>query len=155
LVLAFPTVAAAGSWLFLEWRFTGTVFATLRSDHHLFAFPGGVASSLGEAARDIGGVLLRSPLYLTIAALMTRRRHPALAAYLVPVPALVFASWFGMWPSAALAFALLGMVALVSAPRPTRQLVPVLVLAAIGQLALAGVWTPGGAEFHLWLGALR
>jgi hypothetical protein len=155
LVLTFPTIATAGAWMFLEWRFTGGVFATLRADHQVLVFPRGAVNELGHAARDTGAVLLRSPLYLVIAAVMTRRRHPALAAYLLPVPALVVATWLGMWPSAALSFALFGMVALASAPRPTRHLVPLLVAAAIAQIAVAGAWAPAGVEFHSWVASLR
>ena len=41
-MIVFPTVFAVLSWMFLEWRFSGTVFNTVAADPAVLAFRAGV-----------------------------------------------------------------------------------------------------------------
>lgn len=150
-VLVFPILAVAGGWAFLEWRFTGGAFATLRTDHDWFTFPGGVGESLVDALDYVGGVLLRAPVYACVAVLLARRNVGASIAYLVPVIGLVLADWAGFHMTEALAFALLVLVALYSVPRSLgRRGAVALGGAAAVQFAAVLTWDPAGAEFHEW-----
>lgn len=150
-VLVFPIAAVAGGWAFLEWRFTGGAFATLRADHDWFTFPGGVGESLIDALDHVGGVVLHAPVYVCIAVLLARRNIGASIAYLVPVIGLVVAEWAGFRMTEALAFALLTLIALYSVPRFLGSVgTSVLALAAALQFAAVLTWDPAGAEFRAW-----
>jgi hypothetical protein len=154
-VLLFPTVAVAGAWAFLEWRFTGGAYATTRADQAWFGFDDGVASTVFDAVRWTLGVALRSPVYLVVGALLSRRRVLVAVGYSVPLVGLLLARTIGVAYSDALGFALLSLVALYSIPRPgARWERAVLGGAAIVQLAVGLAWAPGGAEFDQWAALL-
>jgi hypothetical protein len=154
-VLLFPTIAVVGAWAFLEWRFSGGAYATIRADQQWFAFDDGVVRGFGEALLWTISVAARSPIYLVVGALIGRRRALVAAGYAVPLLGLVLAHWIGMTYSAALAFALLSLVGLYSLPRPgARTERWLLGAAAVAQLALVLAWAPGGAEYHRWATAI-
>jgi hypothetical protein len=154
-VLLFPIVAVVGSWAFLEWRFTGGAFATIRADQDWFAFSDGVWRTLADALRWTIAAALRSPLYLCVGALLTRRRRTVALGYAVPLLGLLLARFAGVDYSAALAFALLTLIGLYSLPRPGPRLERVaLFSAAVAQFVLVLAWAPGGAEFHQWAAAV-
>jgi hypothetical protein len=155
-VLLFPTVAVVASWAFLEWRFTGGAYATIRHDQHWFSFDDGVLATTVDALRWTGEAALRSPVYLCVGALLARRRAVVAFGYAVPLVGLLVARWVGVSYSVALTFALLTLVGLYSVPRPgARAERWLLGVAAVAQLALALVWAPDSAEFHAWASAIR
>jgi hypothetical protein len=149
-VLLFPLVAIAAAWAFLEWRFTGGAYATLHGADW-FSFEDGVVGGLADAARDVAGVALRSPVYLMIGLLLLRRRAVVGVAYTVPFLGLVLAAWTGFALSEALGFALLTLIALYSVPRSlVRPEYALLASAAALQFVLLLTWDPAGEEFHRW-----
>jgi hypothetical protein len=150
-VLLFPLVAVGTAWAFLEWRFTGGAFATLRIEAEWFSFDDGVLQGLADATRSVSRVALRSPVYLVIGALLLRRRTAVGLAYAVPFLGLVLAAWTGFALSDALEFALLNLIALYSVPRSlSRDERIALAAAAVLQFVLLLSWDPAGAEFHRW-----
>jgi hypothetical protein len=154
-VLVFPTVAVGAAWAFLEWRFTGGAFATLRADQRWFAFDGGIGPATVDALRWTGAALGRSVVYVAVGALLVLRRPVVAAGYAVPVLGLFVAAWIGVSFSGSLAFALLTLVGLYSLPRPaSRREQWLLGLAALTQFAIALVWMPDGAEFTAWATAV-
>jgi hypothetical protein len=154
-VLLFPIVALVGSWAFLEWRFTGGAFATIRADQDWFAFPDGLGATITDALGWTIEALLRSPVYLCVGVLLTLRRRTVALGYAVPLLGLFLARFAGVEYSNALAFALLTLVALYSLPRPgPRAERAVLFAAAAAQFVLVLAWAPGGAEFHDWAAAI-
>jgi hypothetical protein len=155
-VLVFPTIAVVGAWAFLEWRFTGGAYATIRHDQRWFAFDHGVLRTTLDALRWTGEAALRSPVYLCVGVLLMRRRAVVAFGYAVPLAGLFVARWIGMEYSVALAFALLTLVGLYSVPRPgARGERWLLGAAALVQLVLALAWAPDSAEFHAWADAIR
>lgn len=154
-VLLFPLAAISAAWAFLEWRFTGSAYAALRSDQSWFEFNGGAIESLGDAVRWVGKVVLRAPVYLMVGAFVTRRRALVTAGYSVPFLGLVLAKWMGFALSDALAFALLVLVALYTVPRSmTPRERWLLGAAAVAQFVVVVAWAPAGAEFHQWTSQL-
>lgn len=150
-VLLFPLAAVATAWAFLEWRFTGGAFATLRLEERWFAFDDGVLQGLADQARSVSAIALRSPVYVLIGVLLLRRRATVGLAYAVPFVGLVLAAWTGFALSDALAFALLTLIALYSVPRSlVRPERIALAAAAVLQFVLLLAWDPAGAEFHQW-----
>jgi hypothetical protein len=153
-VLLFPLAAVAGSWLFLVWKFTGTVPGSLdyQVGAHVLAFPGGVAGRLGAAGITAATDLAHVPVYLAAAALLFARQRAAALGLLLPVAALAAALWLGFAYSGVTAYFMFTLLALViiasSAP---RRFQPVLIAAAVGQVALAIAWPPTAPQFAAWL----
>src|SRR5271155_4209114 len=62
-VVLFPSVAAIGGWIFLQWRFTGSWTADFTQQSPLlFKFPQGVWTALGSAASSVAKDLLLAPV---------------------------------------------------------------------------------------------
>ncbi len=120
---------------------------------HVFAFPGGVASRLTAAVTAAAADLAHVPVYLAAAALMLRRRRRATAlGLLLPVAALAAGLWLGFAYSQVSAYFMLTLLALVIiANSPPRRFQLVLVIAALGQVALAIAWPPASPHFAAWL----
>jgi hypothetical protein len=153
-VLLFPLVAITASWLFLVWKFTGTVPGSLdyQVGAHVFAFPGGVASRLTAAVTAAATDLAHVPVYLAAAVLLFRRQRAAAVGLLLPVAALAAALWLGFAYSAVTAYFMLTLLALIIiANSPPRRFQLVLVIAALGQVALAIAWPPAAPQFTTWL----
>jgi hypothetical protein len=150
-VLLFPIVMVASAWAFLEWRFTGGAYATIRADQHWFRFDDGVLRSLGDAFAWTAIIALHALVYLCVGALLAWRRAVVAVSFAVPLFGLALARWTGFVYSDALAFALLTLLGLYSVPRfmggRGRAL---LAFGAVAQLALVLSWDPAGSEFHRW-----
>lgn len=155
-VVLFPVTFAIAAWMFMQWRFSGTVFATLADAPAFLAFPGGAWASLGDAAATVGLGLLHSPLYLLMAVSMGVRRPLPLLGYLMPVAGSVLAVWIGLLFTQVSSTVLFTMLALISVPRrPRRGLVVALAVVALAQLALGWLWPPTSPGFTEWVAALR
>jgi hypothetical protein len=154
-VLVFPVIAAAGAWAFLEWRFTGAVFGTVRAEGGWLAFPGGVGHSLVEALRHMGANALRAPVYLSVGVLLFARRRLAAAGYALPLVGLVVARWIGLPYSDVSAFMLLAAIGIVTVPaRPTGVRVMFLATAAVVQLAVGWFAFPTSGDLERFLHVL-
>jgi hypothetical protein len=154
-VIVFPTLFTVLAWMFLEWRFTGRVFATISTNPDVLTFPAGVWPALTGAATTVGTALLHVPLFLAVAVVYAVRRPVALVGYLVSVPASVFAVWIGLRYTPVTAYVLFTLVALLSTPRdPGRRTGAALGAVALAQLALAWWWPPTSPGFTDWLAAV-
>lgn len=154
-VIAFPTLFAVLAWIFLEWRFAGTVFGTLAANPDVMTFRTGVWPSLGTALATVATGLLHVPLYLAVGVLYAVRRPLALVGYLVSVPASVVAVWIGLRYTLVTEYVLFTLLALLALPRSIgRRSRAVLATVALGQLVLAWVWPPTSPGFTDWLAAV-
>jgi hypothetical protein len=154
-VVAFPTAFLVLSWMFLQWRFTGSVLHTVPTSPGLLVFADGVAADLGEALRSIGAALLHVPLFLAVGLVYAVRAPLALVGYLVPVLASVVAAWIGLGFTPVTAYVLFTLVALNFVPRGTgRRALGALAAVGVVQLVLAWVWPPVSPGFTDWLGAV-
>jgi hypothetical protein len=118
----------------------------------VFAFPGGVASRLTAAVTAAATDLAHVPVYLAAAVLLFRRQRAAAVGLLLPVAALAAALWLGFAYSAVTAYFMLTLLALIIiANSPPRRFQLVLVIAALGQVALAIAWPPAAPQFTTWL----
>lgn len=156
-VLLFPLIGVIASWLFLVWKFTGSVPGSLSytAGAHLLAFPGGMgrqAVTAGLAAvRDLAHV----PLYLAAGVVLCQRRPAAAVSLILPVLALSAALWLGFAYSPVTAYLMLTLLALVIVTNaPVRRLLPLLTVAAICQIGLAVAWPPAAPSFAVWLHAV-
>lgn len=135
-VIAFPALAAAACWAFLEWRFTGGAFRVIR-DSGAFTFPTGVASAAVDAVQRLGWILLCSPLYLVAGFFLLRRSAIATVGYLLPLPGLALTLWLGLRPPTGLGVVLLGCLAVLALPvRPKLPAQLLLAAAIIAQWVL-------------------
>ncbi len=135
-VIAFPALAAAGCWAFLEWRFTGGAFGVLR-EAGTFAFPTGAGSAARDALEHLGRTLACSPLYLVVGAFLLRRSAIAAAGFLLPLPAVFLTLWLGLRPPTGLPVVLLACLAVLAFPvRPRVSTQVVLALAVLAQWVL-------------------
>ena len=119
-VLAFPSVAAIGCWMFLEWRFTGHVLTAARASG-AFAFPDGVGRGLVKALIDMGEIVALAPVLWVSFALLIQRSRLAAFGMLAPIPGLVLTLWLGLRPYSGLAIVVISCLALFSVvSRPSR-----------------------------------
>jgi hypothetical protein len=154
-VLLFPVIAAAAAWAFLEWRFTGSAFASVTRDGTLFHFPDGVLGGLGQAIGRTASTLLHAPVYIAVGVLLFLRKPMAVAGFALPLAGLVVADWIGLEYASITAFMLLAAVAIVTAPaRPTGWVARVLVGAAVLQIVLGVVATNHPTEIATFLHVL-
>jgi hypothetical protein len=129
LVLLFPPAAALAGWTFLEWRFSGGAFQSVRFDG------GGL-----DALPATGLAVLTSPVFLLSAAILVRRAPTAAAALLVPVLGLLVSAALGLSEGGRtdhIALALLG--ALTIPPNLSRGLARWYVLAVVLQVGLTSL----------------
>jgi hypothetical protein len=154
-VIVFPTVFAMLSWVFLEWRFAGTVFGTIVAGPAVLTFRAGVWPTLGTAVTTVGGALLHVPLFAAVGVIYAVRRPVALVGYLTPVAASVVAVWVGLRYTPVTAYVLFTLIALLSVSRDiSRRTGAVLGAVALVQLVLAWVWPPTSPGFTDWLAAI-
>jgi hypothetical protein len=154
-VLIFPVAAAAAAWAFLEWRFTGRAFATIRSDGTLFHFPDGVLAGLANAIGHTGSIVLRAPVYIAVGLLLFLRKPVAVAGYALPLVGLVLAWWIGLPYAGVTAFMLLAAVAIVTAPvNPRGWVARLLVGAAALQVVVGAVAINYPADIQRFLSVL-
>ncbi len=148
-VILFPTVAAAAGWAFLEWRFTGEVFAALRGSA-AFTFPAGAGPGAAVAAAHLGQVLVCSPLYVAVVVLLLRRSATATLGLLLPLPVLALALWWGIGPPVGLAILGLtcaGVLALPAAARSRPAIAAIMAAQCVISFTLALWWD---APVALW-----
>lgn len=155
-VLLFPTIAALFSWSFLLGYFGDSPVSWLTSAGD----PGDLLPQRGvglaDALRDVAEVLIRSPLYLVVAVLLATRNRRGVVGYLLPVPVLVLVGAVGVAIPSALTFSLLGVLALLTAPRdPSGRVTGVLIAAAAVQAVVAIGWIPDGSELHTFWSVVR
>jgi hypothetical protein len=154
-VLIFPVAAAALTWAFLEWRFTGRAFATVTGPGRLFHFPDGLLAGLADALGHTASTLIRTPVYIAVGALLFLRKPIAVAGFAIPLAGLVVADWIGLQYTSVTTFMLLTAVAIVTAPaRPTGWVARVLVGAAALQIGIGVVATNATAEVTRFLHVL-
>ena len=154
-VLLFPVFAAAAAWAFLEWRFTGSAFASVTRDGTLFHFPDGVLGGLGQAIGRTASTLLHAPVYIAVGVLLFLRKPMAVAGFALPLAGLVVADWIGLEYAGITAFMLLAAVAIVTAPaRPSGWVARVLVGAAALQIVVGVVASNATAEVARFLHVL-
>lgn len=153
-VLAFPAVMAALGWAFLEWRFTGTAFATLQTS---IADADLTWSALGQDALALLKAMARLPLFLLCGVLLLLRRKQAVVGYLLPYPALVLSLWLGLRAPSGMTILLYSALALLAVPaRPSRLVSVLLAVAAVAQLVIVWTWMlPANAAVTGWADALR
>lgn len=155
-VLTFPVFAAVSCWLLLVWKFSGH-FMDLHYDTraHPLRLYGSAASVAYHTLRSVGTDLLHVPLYLAAAALQYQRRRLAVVGMALP-PIALFLVRFGGWvygPIAAyLMFTIVALVVISDTVR--RRSGPMLVTAALAQLAIAVAWPPYTIYFSLWVHAV-
>lgn len=150
-VLVFPTVALAGAWLFLQWRYTGHLYRLGEIAPGFLHFPGGAAASLRHDLAGLGLGLALSPLFLVSALLLARRRPAGFLALLLVPTEVLFTSWLGLHASTSQGLVLLQLAALLALPRrpgrwtallvATAAAVQVLLwLTVLGSLGGVGAW---------------
>jgi len=155
-VLVFPVAAAASAWAFLEWRFTGSAFATVIDQSTLFHFSDGVLRGFGLAVWDTASIALHTPVYLAVGALLFVRRPITVAGYAIPLAGLVAAQWIGLQYSEVTAFMLLAAIAIVAVPsRPGRRASRVLIGACAAQVVMGVVATSHTSQVQQFLDVLR
>jgi len=156
LVFAFPAFAALASWAFVEWRFTGSAFHTVRADLDLFSFPGGLWSTIGREARRLGSVVLRSPVFVAVGVVMALRRPPSMVlGYLLPLGALVVGWSVGLAYPDVLAVVLLVTLGAMTIPERIEGMDRVVVAAGVVlQVVLAFAWLPSPVLVQNWIDRL-
>lgn len=144
-VLAFPVVAGAMAWGYLEWLFTGTplhdaVDVLAPIDVSSWMAAGRDLSAIATAfARDVAA----TPLFLTVAIIRLRRDGRRAVGTLVPLVAIPVAMAFGFPYTPALAFSTLALLALAYVPRESSLSERwILMLAALAQVVVASVLLP-------------
>ena len=157
-VLVFPCVAAAASWSFLLWKFSGTWPGNLSYSVNadVLGFPYGILGGLGHAVTATLTDLARAELYIVAVVLVAvRRRAPAFSAALaLPVVALALALWLGFGYSAATSYFLFTVLAVTVITQfrlmEDRAVWWILVAAAIAQVVIGIVWTPTAPGYDQW-----
>jgi len=146
MVLAFPTLALLGSWLFLQWQFTGETFV----DIGLLSDLGSPVSAVWAVLRDLG----RVPVYLLVGALLVRSRPIFGFALVLPLVGLVLVEWMANRYTAVMAIILLSFLAMISFPRRSSRFEQgMLLVAALGQLAINIAWPIEAVPaLSTWLG---
>ena len=144
-VVLFPTVAAFAGWAFLEWRFTGGAYASIRTDPLFLDFPGGVLATL---VREIGWMVQRlaiTPVYVVVAVLLVARRRTAFLVPILPPLAVLLTQFLGLHLATGQGLVILATAALMIVPAdPSRRVQFALALAAVYQVTLAWIpWRPG------------
>ena len=157
-VLVFPCVAAAASWSFLLWKFSGVwpgnLSYSVNSD--VLGFPYGVLGGIGHAVTATLSDLGRSVLFLVALVLIAvvRRKPATSAALLLPVGALALALWLGFDYSPVTAYFLFALLAVtvIMQFRLTdgRRMSWILLAAAIVQVVLGYVWAPASPGYLQW-----
>lgn len=143
LVLIFPTLSMLLSWAFLEWRFSGSAFATVWATTDAFRFS---RVGIEQAIIDAISTVAISILFLTVGIVVVRRRPRAAATLAVPLFGMVLAAILGFPFTPGLGLVLLTVVALYTVPRRLNVVERlVLCAAAIGQVGLT-LTTGVGAE---------
>jgi hypothetical protein len=144
-VLCFPIAAVIGSWAFLEWRFAGTVFDAIQAD--LAQVTGTLWERAVGALGETGRVVVRTPTYLAVGAILILRRPLAALGYVLPLLALALSRWAGLTYGEVPGIVLLSFLAMVSVPyRPGRRIQAWLIMAAIAQFAINVAFPPAGPE---------
>lgn len=157
-VLVFPCVAMAASWSFLLWKFTGDWPGNLAyaPNAHILAFPGGIIPGMRHALVTAVLDVLRVPLYLAAAVLISpRRRHAAAAGLVLPVAGLGLALWLGFDYSEVTAYFMFTLLAAAVITlfglTDSRAGRVALVAAALVQIAIAAfAWPPESTGFDMW-----
>lgn len=145
LVLAFPVVAGAMAWGYLEWLFTGTLL------HDAVAVLAPIdVSSWMAARRDLSAIatvfardVAATPLFLAVAIVRLRRDGRRAIGTMVPLVAIPVAMASGFAHTPALAFSTLALLALAYIPRessPSERWI--LMLAGLAQVIVASVLLP-------------
>ena len=142
-VLAFPVLAAFGSWLYMNWIFTGdalrfihdpasSLFVHSRPD--AAEFPTGWSLSWRASARE----LMLTPMFVAAAALIGWRRPIRAVALIVPLAVTTLLRTMGLVFPEYLAVGTYSVVALAGLPRTLpRRLWPVFLIACALQLTAA------------------
>jgi len=142
LVVLFPTAASIAGWLFLEWRFTGSVFYTGPQQGRLFAFADGVPTAALDAVVGTVVAAALTPLLLIAFAVLIRTRPARAVLLALPVAGLALSTFVGLWSAQGRDQVILALVAAMALPaRPGRRLAVVVAAAALCQLALCWVTT--------------
>jgi hypothetical protein len=156
-VLCFPLAAIVVGWIFLVWKFTGRYPDDL---HYAvgatpYAFPSGVTHQLVQALKSVGVDILHVPLYFAAMAMVAYRQRWAVLGLLLPPVSIVIVLWLGFAYGPIASYLLFTIVALVSiSNRSQRRFEPMLVIVALGQLALVLAWPPTTAAFTQWVHAV-
>ena len=147
-VLAFPAVAVMAAWVFLQWRFTGSVWHPLAMAPDAFRFPYGVLDGLSRSASLVGWQLLCSPVFLISAVLVLWRRPIAFCAFLIVPLDLVVAGWLGLLVSTAQGLVLLSLLGVLAVPTWPGRLPSVLLAVAVPVGMVASLFVANG--FGVW-----
>lgn len=137
-VVLFPSVAAIGGWVFLEWRFSGSWAGSLRvADPALFRFAGGVGTSLVRAGANVGTDLLFVPVLIVAATLVLLRRPSGFLSAVGLIGCLLADEWFGATLGRPATVVLLAVVALALVPERPNRVEQGLLLAAVALQVVA------------------
>ncbi len=130
-VLAFPTVALFGVWVFLEWRFTGAVWHPFALEPGALRFPDGAVSALCRSVSLVGWQLACCPVFVLSALVVLRRRSISFLAFLSIPLGLVVASWIGLHGPPSQGIELLDLLGLLAVPTRPRRAVAALYVATV------------------------
>lgn len=152
-LILFPAIAAITGWLFLQWRFTGTLTASFSSEAPAIGhFAGGVSSALWHAVRSTGIDVGLTPLLIAGTVILARRRPLSAAAALLPIATLVLIRWMGIPFGNPASLVLLEVVALTVLPEaPSRSEWTLLGTAALSQLGLLCAYSATSLQISPWI----
>lgn len=155
LVIGFPVIAATVCWTYLNWLFTGRMFAFLIDpDAPARAFvdaEGTAFLGFSEALRSAGADLVHVPIYLVIGALVAIRSPRRFPAYLAPLVVVTVLRAIGFSYTQSFSVSTFAVAAIASAQVVRTHAAVLLVsLTCVLQIGLGLVLATGGAEADEW-----
>ncbi|WP_040494302.1 hypothetical protein [Ilumatobacter nonamiensis] len=143
-VVVFPAAAAMLGWAFLEWQFTGEIFASVRAQDDFLAFPDGVFGTLLLEFVDVIRRVAITPVFVITAILIARRRPIALGGPLMALLSLTVAQWLGFNLGTGQTLVIIASIGVMTVPeRPSRNVTILLACASVVQIALSWIpWRP-------------
>lgn len=148
-VIVFPTAAAMLGWAFIEWQFTGGVFAGVRARPEFLAFPDGVARGLLDEFVDVCRRVIITPVFVIATILIAKRRPIALGGPVMAVLSLTVTQWLGLNLGTGQAIVIIASIGVMTIPeRPGRSLQILLGVACVVQIALS--WLPWRRSLPVW-----
>jgi hypothetical protein len=140
-VVVFPAAAAFAGWAFVEWRFTGGAFATLRRDPALLDFPGGAGRTAVRELRWVVQRVVITPVYTVAAVLAVSRRRDLAVAPWLPLMAVFLVQFLGIHLANGQPLVILGTVAVMFLPAGLPRATQIAV-GAVALLQVALAWVP-------------
>lgn len=141
IIVTFPTAAAIAGWAFVEWRFTGSAFHSLRAGDDFLAFPGGWWATVERELREMGTRIIVTPVFVVAAVLIAVRRPTALGAQVLALIAILLSKVLGFNMGTGQGYVILAFVGVITVEAAPRSAVKwTLVVAAVGQVVAQWAW---------------